>query len=310
MKTTQTKTLKVSLVGLLLMIGTVSYAQLIAPVPKATIATSEDLNLGTLNNDATDVVATVNTVLFYNPATNGPSITLRASLTDDSMPPLEFDSYLWYQITYNGTEEIATLIAGETGRDLSLTALQPGYHKYRVYGLVDNDGEVCQSDEFQDIIFFVLRPLAPTATTGTGAITEYCANDVPTGSLALEADVAYGAPDFNSNGYANPNIDAFNLTYRWYAINSNDPGTQIALTDPATGTNTGAENNVSVDYSSLTAPGTYTFYVEVQYSENIKPRDGREHAIWTAAVGGGTPYQLTVSPIPGRPTITIENPVD
>ena len=65
------------------------------------------------------------------------------------------------------------------------------------------------------------------------------------------------------------------------------------------------------DYTNLLAVGTYTFYVEVQYSNDIKDRGTREHALWTAQVtNGGTPYQLVVTPVPGRPTITIVDITD
>src|SRR5690606_24932770 len=182
----------------------------------------------------------------------------------------------------------------------------PGYYRYRVFGFIDDEGVICQSDAYQDLIFFVLRPLAPSATAGAGAVTKFCLNEPPTDPLVLEADVVFDAA-YNANKFTNPAVGDFALTYRWYAVNDNDPGTQIPLTDPATATNPGAINNIEIDYTDLTDFGSYTFFVEVQYANSIKDRDSREHAIWTAQVMDGTEgFTIEVTQTPGRPTITIE----
>src|SRR5690606_20545632 len=122
-------------------------------------------------------------VLFYNPATSGPSITLNASVGDDA--GATFDSYQWNTVSADGTE---TLITGETTVALTATALVPGYHKYRVYGLVNNgDGTLtCQSDEYQDIILFVLPELTVTTLTNlNGNPTGYCVADIPATPIQL-----------------------------------------------------------------------------------------------------------------------------
>lgn len=309
MKTTMTM-LKAGLLGLFLAGSVAATAQVVAPVPSTPIEAPEDLDIGTLNDDETTVTPTIPpAVFFYRP--EGTNLTLRASLTDDSTDPITFTSYEWYEInTTDGVSEI-TDIQMTTTRDLVLTNLQPGYHKYRVYGLVNDAGIICQSDEFQDIIFFVLRPLDPTATVETDAITEFCLNAPPAEALDLTATVDFGTPTYESS-YANPAVNDFALSYRWYAVNNNDPGTQIEL-PTATPTATGATHTLSIsEYTNLLQVGTYTFYVEVQYSDAIKDREDRAHALWTTQVttSAGMPYELVVTPAPGRPTITIVEVTD
>lgn len=296
-----TTLLKMSLVGLFLTISTFLFAQ-VAPNPTTPITTPENLDVGTINDDQTAVLPVTTAVLFYNPA--GTAITLTASETD-VVTGLDYSSYVWHAINQDGT--IAETLEEETGT-LRVEGLQPGYYRYRVFGFIDDEGVICQSDEYQDMIFFVLRPLTPTANPGTGAITEFCLNEPPTDPLVLEADVVFDADvAYNANAFTNPAVGDFALTYRWYAVNSNDLGTQIPLTDPATTTNPGAINNIEIDYTDLTDFGSYTFFVEVQYANSIKDRGTRDHAIWTAQVMDGTEgFTIEVTQTPGRPTITIE----
>lgn len=308
MKTTMTM-LKAGLVGLFLMITATTFAQT-SPIPNLPITNSADLYIGTLDDGLPPVAHVTDAVMFYNPATDGPSLRLEASVTD-VVTGLDFSSYIWQEIGVSGGTEQILEELDEEGANLTLSGLLPGYHRYRVYGLVDDDGVICQSDEFQDIILFVLRPLNITSATPVDAILEFCLNDVPAGSLALEADVDFNSLiEYNSNGFPNPAVGDFELTYRWYAINDENPGVEIPLTDPASSTDAGAENNISVDYADFTEAGTYAFHVEVQYSSAIKDRGTREHAIWTTTVGGTDPYELVVTLAPGRPHITIENVED
>lgn len=304
MKTTTTL-LKMGLIGFVLAISNQVLAQT-APTTTTPITSVSDLDVGTINDDETTVTSVPTAVLFYNPA--GTGITLQASETD-LVTGLNYSSYLWHAINQDGT--IAETLS-EEGRQLVLSGLSPGYYRYRVYGYINDDGVICQSDEYQDLIFFVLRPLEVTASTGEGALPEFCLNDVPDTQLALETAVGFdGSVGYNANSFDQPEVSDFALTYRWYAINSENPGTQIPLTDPATVTNDGAANNITVPYGTFTGVGTYTFHVEVQYSNAIKDRETREHALWTATVGGETtPFELVVTPVPGRPTITIETVVD
>ena len=292
MKTTTTP-LKTSLVGLFLTLATAIYAQQAPPAPSTPISTPDDLHIGTINDDETTVTPVADAVLFYNP--NGTSITLTASTTDQ-VTGLDYTEYIWHRVAQDGT---ILSTESETSGTLTLTGLTPGFYRYRVYGWIDDDGVVCQSDEYQDIIFFVLRPLAITSEAATGAIQQFCLGEAPTEQLTLNSTVTFdNTVPYNTDGtFPNPeNTSDFELAYRWYAINDQAPTTEIPITNPA-----------SIDYADFDALGTYTFHVEVTYANTLKDRGTREHAIWdTQVMLGGEVFELTVTPRPGRPTITIE----
>lgn len=299
--------LQIGLIVLFLFSALSASAQLVAPIPTAPIDGPSKLNVGTINDGvtaSTGVVPIANTILFYDPSTQGPTLTLTASLTDGKTPAATFTSYTWFRVTNNGGVEDASNGLTETTQKVTLSQLAPGYHKYRVYGRVEDNGVTCQSDEYQDIIFFVLRPLSLTAATPTGALAEYCKNDIPTGQLTLNATTAFGTIDYNTNGYANPDVADFSVTYRWYAINSEAPTVEIPLA--------GTTSTIAVDYADFADLGTYTFHAEVQYDNAIKDRGTRAHALWSADVlnDTGGAYELVVTPAPGRPSITIEDVID
>lgn len=294
MKTTTTL-LKTSLVGLFLTLVTATFAQQAPPNPSTPITVPGDLHIGTINDDATEVTPVTGAIFFYNPS--GTSITLTASKTD-VVTGLDYTEYVWHRVGRDGTP-LST--EGETTGTLTLTNLTPGYYRYRVYGWIDDDGVVCQSDEYQDMIFFVLRPLSITSEAPTNAIQQFCLGEAPTDPLALTSTVTFDAtvPYHTDGGFPNPeNTSDFDLTYRWYAVNDQDPTNEIAIADPA-----------AIDYNLFSAVGTYTFHVEVAYASTIKDRGTRAHAIWETQVmlnGGTGAYELEVTPRPGRPTITIE----
>lgn len=311
------KLLKSGLVVLILSgICSLVQAQIIAPQPTLPIVNKAGLNLGIMNNGATAVSSTDpgTTVLFYvakgGAYPDGTTITLKGSELDAGN--VAFVSYEWRQVTASGaTETESTTVAG-TNNTLLLKELTPGYYKYRVRGMAANS---CLSEEYQDVIFFVLAPLSASAAVSGTPLTGFCVDNTAGLSLALKTDVAFAAPLYQG-GYANPTVDQFKLTYKWYAYNETT-SERVEFTDVSSGANhsaAGATNTFTLsaaDFADLAAkPGTYRFHVEVQYHSDIKDRGTRTHALWTAQVGGDTPYKLVVTPKPGRPTITIESVVD
>jgi len=288
------KILFTTLLGIGLLTSFQSYAQT-APNPQASISTPTHLDVGTINSDATTVTVINDAVLFYNPATSGPSITLTASLDDGNGNV--FNSYQWYLVLQNGTENI---VSGQTTANLSLAQLAPGYHKYRVYGLVNNEGGtvICQSEEYQDLILFVLSPLDITTTvTLNDNPQEYCANnvfDTPTNLSVTNITADYSA---NTNGYSNPLGSNFEVSYNWYAVLEGGTANPINLET--------AVNNYNI---SITDPGTYTFYVEVKYV--VKTDDGtRSYITYVGNIkdSTGDPFEITITAVPGAPTISIGN---
>ena len=264
-----------------------------APVYQSPISAPADLDVGTISSTATTVTTIDEAVLFYNPATSGPSITLNASVDDGA--GATFDSYQWNTVFADGTE---TLITGETTVALTATALAPGYHKYRVYGVVDNaDGTVtCQSDEYEDIILFVLPELSVnTLANLNGNTPGYCMEDIPTTPINLSVDDITADYSANANGYANPAGSDFTVNYNWYANLEGSTSNPIDL------------GNTTSSYDvTIAEEGTYTFFVEVTYA--VKTDDGtREYVVFTDEVqdGAGNPLEIEVTPIPGAPTISI-----
>lgn len=304
--------LKIGLVGLLLTISSAIIAQTgpAAPTPVTPITSATDLNIGRINDDETTVVTDATAVFFYNPTNGGTEVNLQASATDDHTPePNTFSYYAWYRVNEAGTEQGSSLSNAQT---LSLSGddlLQPGFHRFRVYGFVgDAAAEFCESEEFQDIILFVLNPLSPTASN-TDAITEFCIGD--TGTFGLEADVTFSGT-YENTTFPNPDVDEFDLTYTWFAVRDGDTDNAIQLTSAATTTD-GATASATIDFDELDNAGTYTFYVEVEYSSAIKDKELRleGHGFWRAYVeDGAANYQVVVTPRPGRPTISFGTIVD
>ncbi|MEH6681498.1 MAG: hypothetical protein V7724_13190 [Sediminicola sp.] len=272
-------------------------AQVVAPIPTTPITAPANLDVGILTDNTLPVTTVDGAVLFYNPATSGPSLTVTASLDDGAGNT--FTGYEWYAITTDGTTETETLISGASTQDLPLTALEPGYHKYRVYGLVENGTVVCQSDNFEDIILFVLSPLTVETTFElNGNALTYCANDVPATPIVLSVGSLEADYSTNTNGYANPDASDFDVTYNWFAVQDGDTANPLDLA------------NTTESYEvTLTDPGTYTFFVEVEYT--VKDPGSRDYITYVGAVeDAGSDLEIVVSPTPGTPTLTIGSVVD
>lgn len=258
-----------------------------------------DLNVGTVTNDTGGVTTAPDGVLFYNPATTGPSMDLGASLTDANGNT--FSSYEWYTMTYSGTTETENVITGETTATLSRSSLSPGYHKYRVYGL--GGAASCQSDDYQDMIVFVLPEVGVTSSYddngNTGLI--YCSNDVPDEANAITLSTANAnyTSDYtaNTDGYPEPAPDDFDYTYEWFAIPATAPSTPVSI------------STTSSAAITLTTPGTYTFKVKVQYS--VKSDASKSYTVFENVVqNGANDLEVVITEAPGNPTISIDSVTD
>lgn len=300
--------LKISLVGLFLTFTTALFGQGgPAAIPSVTPPVNgfSSLHVGTYNDGAGTIVNSMaDGVLFYQVSggSSATSITLQAS-TDDANG-LNFDLYAWYKIT-DASGALPTAALGETTRNLTVNGLQPGFHRFRVYGIVESStGTNCNSEEFQDIVIFVLNSLDPTVIAATTAITEFCISDNPTATNTLSTTINF-ASTYNSD-LPGPAVSAFDYTYHYYAIKDGDTSNKISLGTATT--QNGNTNTLDIDYSILQTAGvgTYTFFVEVSYSDAIKDNTGKAYAIWESQVTkDGSNYTIEVIPQPGRPTITI-----
>ena len=307
--------LKTALMALALMGTTQLFAQVTPGEfpnnPTLPITQPSDLNGGLVTFDGTDesFAALGGTVMFYRPTTVDPigsGVNLEASLDDGDGN--DFSSYLWYKVSYTGgSESEGTAITGATARDYSPTNLEPGYNKFRVRGEMEDAGSgfSCPSDEYQDVIVFVLPQLDMTLSDVNGTLT-YCENDVPTGMNAVELSAGTVTADYTGNGndYPTPgatDADAdFALTYHWYAIPDSDPTNPIDL---------GTASTATVDLTTLTAgnplqPDSYTFYVEVEYATSIRDKETRAYVTYGDA-GNATTTPVVITPTPGTPEITV-----
>lgn len=292
---------RVAIIGLFVTLSVNATAQQ-TPDPTIPVTVNADLKTGTINDDgATALIA--DAVLYYVPG-SGSSITLVASDTDENGKT--FSHYAWYEVNADGTEGATVTPTDPTNPELALTELGPGYHRYRVYGFVD-DGSVCMSSEYQDMILYVLNPLATSATTA--AIEAFCKDE--TGTLEMEAEVNFGSTHAGANlgtSGSNPSVGELSKKYTLYAMydDGTNPAVRVELDDV---TVNAATNEFEVSYAQVNNVGSYTFFVEVEYNSAIKDKGARPegHGFWTAQVQkGGNPYVLTVTEKPGRPTITIK----
>lgn len=305
--------LKMALMALALMGGTQIFAQVtpgeFPADPTGQITVPADLNGGLVTyNSTTDeesFSAVSGAVMFFRPTTgftdaspDGSVVNLEASVTDGNGN--SFASYLWYEVSFDataGTEEQGSPITGETAVTFSPKNLKPGYNKFRVRGQMGDTSLYCPSVEYQDVIVFVLPQLEVTPAIPGGTSLTYCIDDLPTTELTatINADYTGNSNDYPKPGNSNDAATDFALTYQWYAIPASAPTTMIALGTTAT-----------VDLSTLStlAPDTYTFYLDVEYDSNIRTKGGRTYVTY-GGTGTATTNDITLTPTPGTPTITV-----
>lgn len=298
--------LKLSVIAFILSFTTSVMAQTATGIPAVTppVNAFGGLNVGTYNDGTGSVNSMADAVLFYQAGQT--TISLQASQTDAN--GTAFDLYAWYKITdVNGALPAAAL--GETTRDLNVNDLQPGFHRFRVYGIVTSGTANCSSEEFQDIVIFVLNTLNPSVETAANAITEFCVGTTPTDPVTFTTTVDFES-SYNTD-LPGPAVTAFSYTYNYYAVKDGNAANRISLGTAVTGnTNT---NTFNLDYSLLSAEGEgdYTIFVEVTYNSAIKDSTGKSYAVWTSQVqSNGSNYTISVTPKPGRPTITITGSSD
>src|SRR5690606_14963247 len=288
-----------------------------------------------------------NTVLFYNPTTNGPSMTLVASLTEDhsertGSEALAFTMYKWYYMGQDGgtaSEEYGLVAAGtekEVGVDAdpnkhSVTELSPGFHYFRVQGFIIppdvDESEVCPPDAEEVFVVFVLPPLTVTTTNTAGELLQYCESDAETqGNVAFSTAVVYDEDYYSGN----PPVGEFDFNYRWYYVKSTgtdpfsqDHGDFVEVTKADITNATLVEDEDEATYTpAIDEIGTYKFFVEVEYqikdrstglSADVPNDRNRPYVIYRGWFGGTdqeTASIVTITPAPGKPHITIEEVID
>jgi len=268
------------------------------------------------------------TVLFYNPATGGPTFIISPSLKDDN--DIEFETFRWSRVRTDGstygeidipaTTNHGRYVIGPGGNE---EALAPGYHVFRLLGFVGEGTSECLSAEWQDYVVYVLPPLSVSAglATGSSTIREYCEAEVPqdADAVILSNELAFKTASVGgetgtykpvNDDFPSPETADFTYNYQWYSILLNSdgtPGTRTAITGA---TNANYQVNLAPGQDGYNGHGTYIFEVEVQYA--AKDAGTRDYVRYVGRAQGtaGEDLEITITPQPGRPTITIESPVD
>ena len=220
---------------------------------------------------------------------------------------------------------------------LSVNGLTPGYHIFQVEGIMNPDGaestDLCEP-EVETIVLYVLPPLKVSANgEDPSGNFQYCETDAAT----QEAVTITSSTEFvsGSEPVVSPGVDAFEKRYRFYAIKQQSDKTFTQFDS----------NNVDIDPTTLPGVtllngpgmltvggeigdfkpnmaeyGKYQIMLEVEYT--VKDRqfrtpgdaDGirvRPHVIYRSIVmHNSQPLEITVTPKPGKPHITIENVID
>jgi len=271
----------------------------------------------------------INSILFYNPA-QANSFNLKASKIEDEVNNrgLNFTKYIWSE----STDGISyTVITGQNTSTLTQSGLTPGYHYYKVEGLVNPDGvdeSLLCSPLSEVFAVYVLPQLSVTVsgtTTNSNNAFVFCESEANTSSPADGQKKVSLTSSVTFNGYSGvPNVDAFEKKYRWYAIKKGASGYadfSNLSKDPTLATGANAillGENVSLNAidPQIDAYGVYKVFVEVEYT--IKDRNyglgtdnpenrNRSYVIYRGiAQFGGQDLEITVTPTPGKPHITIE----
>ncbi len=218
------------------------------------------------------------------------NFTLTASLTD--INGNAFATYEWYAVNSAGG---ADAIAGSTSQSLAIANATPGYHTYRVYGVEDyGNSQTCKADAFEDFTVYVLPPLTVLATVPNSDVLKYCTDNVPgttpaTNPIVFTATSAFSGVQNSVSGLTNPTLPDFKIIYTWYK-------TDLAGTKIGAALQSGISPNYTV---AETVVGSFKYMVEVTY-------DVKTACPYNAVVTqNNTEAVVTVTPKPGKPTITI-----
>jgi len=279
-----TKMLKTGLVALFLSVGLSASAQQL-------ITASDQTKLRPpLSGSATETIFAHEKTRFKLTATT-------TSTATDGEAGITFTNIKWYY--KKADEERGALselalaeaaIAGTANSELTVNGLKPGFYTFMAVG--ETSGEICSTVP-EEFTVFVLPPLT-VAVAGVSPLI-YCTDDAPATGNTLTATASFGETFNTATPYTtnNPDVSDFELRYRWYKVA--DGGTlDIGETPLHTSTTSNTYDIVE------TAVGKWNYYAVVDYTV-------KSAGPYQAALGGGTPTVIEVTPKPGKPTITIED---
>lgn len=284
-----------------------------------------------------------NVVLFYNPAVQGPSLTLIATEHEyhearPSQDPLAFTSYKWFYMgqDYNNPVAMARGNIPQSGLEqvsnrLQVQNLNEGYHVFKVQGFIVPPGSdpdlLCPPEDEEYYVVYVL-PELQVEVTRMGDMTkplQFCESDDAQDWVQLSAKTNY------ANYVGEPDLNDFDIRYKWYSVLL-DGQVVSPIVDPTKSDISKAwmmQENVATGGSSTSNEfrpnnmwsGRYKFFVEVEYVLKDRDYDGAEtlenrkrtYALYRGWFGGpdeASATEVLVTPRPGKPFITIEGVQD
>jgi hypothetical protein len=281
-----TTTIRKGIAGMAILFALQSNAQ--------TIHTAADLSKN--SNDPAQGTSTSDGTTLFCAENTGFTLT---STTQDAAGTA-YVSYNWQEIQTSGSAGAVANGApdGTNPNKLVITAATPGWHTYQVVASVG--AASCPADP---VIFtvYVLPKLTITAKTtkpDASSVTFCAQTGAPTGVNAITFN---STPAFDVTPQALPGLPTlavsdFELAYKWYKVD-NTSGTRTAV-----GTNTTSYTVDDPADATATAVKQYRYEVEVAYAAKTCGTYKN-----TATLNDGTTTAvITITPKPGKPTITIQ----
>ncbi len=243
-----------------------------------------------------------------------------------------------YGIDVNGN--LQTMSDDPNNNKIIVTGLEEGYHYFRVQGIVNpNDIVDFEGCDIQEEIFvvFILPQLDitvnsnSTLTNGTNQVFEFCETEGQNENQDKVSITTTYSFQNSALPTSTPSAQDFDVNYRYYAVPASTDQTSIddATVDPVTyGTllpnGAGVANEITDlenFFPQIGTIGTYKILVEIEYTlkeRNYNDDDEtsgrvRPYVIYrdlAMLADGTTPLEITVTPKPGKPHITIEGVTD
>jgi hypothetical protein len=248
---------------------------------------SNDPTQGTSTSDGTTLFCAENTGFILTSTKKDPGGT-------------DYTSYDWKEIQTDGSAGAVANGAPDPANlnKLVITSATPGWHTYQVIASVG--AAVCPADPVLFTVY-VLPKLTITAKTTKpdAASVTFCAQTgapTNTNAIVFNSTSAFETTPQALLGLPTLAITDFELKYNWYKVD-NTSGTRTAV-----GTNSTSYTVDDPADATATAVKQYRYEVEVAYAAKTCGTYKN-----TATLNDGTTTAvITITPKPGKPTITIQ----
>lgn len=255
----------------------------------ADLSNANDPTKGTSTNDGS--------ALFCAKAA---SFTLSASKTDPANAAIAYKKWEWKEVDPSGSPAALDATAAAAAEKLTVTNAVPGWHTYVVTASAGD--AACPADPVYFTVFVLPDLKAKASIDATVPSLTYCAaNGAPTDPA--KAIIMKGAVEFDGTlrsiaGLPTLAVSDFEFKYTWYRIDQSNNRSSVYTGTTANYTVTDPAN------TSATTEQKYSYELEVVYS--VVPKKGACDAVKAGVTYNSSPAVITVTPKPGKPTITIQ----